>query len=258
MSTANGAILAMGTVFAHNIVRQLDFWKPDLVSATNLLRVTRIATLPLAIASTLIAAYYQNDNPQGATGYLLIVAFDVMMATAVVPLFGCFYCKNPRPCAALLSIIFGSTTRIVLEFTLPKDGYLLLPYKVPEFQKPGPAASARLPTFVDAPPEDVWDPTLEVCQTTQYEDFTGVNSLSALLVSFLVYTSVTLLEEKMGRPLFTFPGLQPYEKQLDGDDDSDDSDSECNDDKVVEEAPIEKEVELPQEKEDNKKEDSVE
>ncbi|KAG7347179.1 sodium:solute symporter [Nitzschia inconspicua] len=214
MSTADGAILAMGTVFAHNIVRQLDVWRPDLISAENLLWATRLATIPLSLSSTLIAAYYTSDNPQGATGYLLIVAFDVMLATCVVPLFGCFYCKNPSPNAALLSILAGAITRTVLEFTLPKDGYLLLPYDVPEFQDVGPAASAKFPVFFDEPAENLWNPEEEVCDTRQFEDFTGVDSLSALLASFTVFVLVQFIEVQLGRPMFTLPGLQPYIKNI--------------------------------------------
>lgn len=212
MSTADGAILGMGTVFAHNIVRQLDVVKPNLINPQNLLWVTRIATLPLAIASTLIAAYYTSDNPQGATGYLLIVAFDVMLATCVIPLLACFYCKNPSPNAALFSILAGAITRTVLEFTLPKDGYLLLPFDVPEFQDVGPAASANFPVFFDVPAELLWDPDEEVCDTRQFEDFTGADSLSSFFVSFLVFAAIQAVEGMMGRPMFTLPGLQPYEK----------------------------------------------
>lgn len=133
MSTADGAILAMGTVFSHNVMRHFGAFVPGLVTADNLLTVTRLSTIPLTLAASLIAAYYESDNPAGATGYLLIVAFDVVLATVVVPLFGCFYTKNPSPSAAFLSIICGALTRIIMEFTLPKDGFLLLPYDVPEF-----------------------------------------------------------------------------------------------------------------------------
>ena len=133
MSTADGAILAMGTVFSHNMVRQLDSFLPDLVTPKNLLMVTRLSTIPVTAAATLIAAFYQSDNPAGATGYLLIVAFDVMLATVVVPLFGCFYASDPRPNAAFLSVICGALTRIIMEFALSKDGYLLLPFPEDEY-----------------------------------------------------------------------------------------------------------------------------
>ena len=246
MSTADGAILAMGTVFAHNICRQIDAWRPDLITAKNLLWVTRAATVPLSIASTCIAAYYTNDNPQGATGYLLIVAFDVMLATSVVPLFACFYVKNPSPTAGLMSVIAGATTRTVLEFVLPKDGYLLLPYDVPEFQDVGPAASSKVPVFVDAPPEDVWDPTVEVCETRQFEDYTGVDSLSALLASFLVFAFFQLIENHLGRPIMVFPGLVPYTKDIKDEDDLDLDKSEATK-PVKHEEPEDKEVEMTKE-----------
>lgn len=214
MSTASGAILAMGTVFSHNMVRQLDTVYPWLITPENLLYATRLSTAPLAVCSAMIAAYYQSDNPAGSTGYLLIVAFDVVLATVVVPLFGCYYAKNPRPTAALLAMICGATTRIVLEFTLPKDGYLLLPYKVPEFLNYGPAASTKLPLFVDGNSTEVWDPSVEVCDQVRYRDFTGVDSLTAFLVCFLVYTGVQYLENNRDTPLFTLPGMQGYQKEL--------------------------------------------
>ena len=128
MSTADGAILALGTVMSNNLLRQLDPWFPRLVTPENLLLMARVSTLPLTIAATVIAAFYRTneDHAAGATGYLLIVAFDVVFATVVVPLFGAFYAKNPSPRAALLSILCGGFTRFVFEFAVPK-GNLLVP-----------------------------------------------------------------------------------------------------------------------------------
>lgn len=140
----------MGTVFAHNLMRQLDFKFPNLVTSDNLLMTARLATIPFTLISTMIGAYYRNsDSAAGATGYLLIVAFDIVLATMVAPLFGCFYAKNPSPRAALCSVLTGVVVRVVMEFSLPKDGYLLLPFDSPEFENYGPAASAGLPPFVD-------------------------------------------------------------------------------------------------------------
>jgi hypothetical protein len=50
----------------------------------------------------------------------------------------------------------------------------LLPYDAPEILDVGPAASAEVPTFVDAPASDVWDPDVEDCDQPQFEDYTGV------------------------------------------------------------------------------------
>ena len=212
MSTASGAILAMGTVFSHNVMRQLDAYIPNLVTDKNLVLAARLSTIPFAITSTLIAAYYKAG---GATGYLLIVAFDVVLATAVAPLFGAFYAKNPSPRAALCSILVGAFTRILLEFVLPKDGFLLLPVDEPEFQDYGPAASAAYPTFFDKLPGDLWDPSVEPCKSRQFEDYTGVDSLSSFAISVIVFLTVQTLEHKLGRPLFSFPGMTGYDKNAD-------------------------------------------
>lgn len=139
---------------------------------------------------------------------------DIMFAAVVVPLFGVFYTPggNPSPRAAFLSVVVGATTRVVLEFALPKDGYLILPYNHPEFVDYGPAASADFPTFFDM--EEVWDPEAFPCDAPQLEDYTGVDSLAAPLGALIVYVVVTMLERASGGPLFTFPGLEGYEKYL--------------------------------------------
>lgn len=212
MSTADGAILAIGSVTSHNLIRQLNLIWPNFVNDDNLLMFARGSTLPFAVASTLIAAYFKSGHAAGGTGYLLIVAFDVVLATVVVPLFGCYYTKTPRPNAALLSILAGAMTRIVLEFVLPKDGFLLLPYNDPEFLDYGAAASDKFPTFFDEPAESLWNPDVEKCAQSRYEDYTGVDSLAAFLVSLVVFVLVQTLEHRNGGPLFTLPGMKPYVK----------------------------------------------
>lgn len=207
MSTASGAILAMGTVFSHNILRQLDVKYPDLITANNLLMAARLATVPFALISAFLAAFYKQ------TGYLLIVAFDIVLASAVVPLFGCYYTKKPSPRAAFLSVLFGVITRVILEFALPKDGLLILPFNKPEFYNYGSAASSALPTFVDGAAGEVWDPSVEQCVQKQLEDYTGVDSLSAFLCALIVFVSVQYLEHSRGgEPLFMLPGMVPYDK----------------------------------------------
>ena len=214
MSTADGAILALGTVMSNNLLRQLDPWFPRLITPENLLLMARVSTLPLTIIATLIAAFYRTneDHAAGATGYLLIVAFDVVFATVVVPLFGAFYTKNPSPRAALLSILCGGFARLISEFALPKDGSLLLPYKNDEFLDYGDAASTKLPGFMDANATDIWNPDEEQCHQEQLRDYTGVDSLASALVSFIVFVTVQALEHYSGRPLFQYPGGKGYEK----------------------------------------------
>lgn len=219
MSTADGAILALGTVLANNVFRQLDVIYPQFVNPDNLLIAARISTLPLTLASTAIAAFYRANkggHATGSTGYLLIVAFDVMLATVVVPLFGAFYAKNPSPRAALLSILGGVTTRIIMEFTLPKDGSLLLPFPEGEFLNYGPAASTLPPPFVNA--TNVWDPTSEQCEQQTFEDYTGVDSLAAPILSLIIFVGVQSIEHRIQKPLFNLPGMVGYEKELKGED----------------------------------------
>lgn len=213
MSTASGAILAMGTVVSNNLVRQFVSWLPHLVTHDNLLLVARISTLPVTITSACIAAYYSSaGSSTGGIGYLLIIAFDVVLASVVVPLFGCFYTKHPSPRAALLAILGGASTRIALEFTLPKDGTLVVPYDSPAFLNFGTAASALLPSFVDGANQTHWDPAVEPCYQEPYQDYTGVDSLGSLLVCLVVFVTVQFLEHKWKRPLFHFPGDQGYIK----------------------------------------------
>ena len=129
--------------------------------------------------------------------------------------FGCFYTKTPSPRAALLSVTAGAITRIILEFTLPKDGSFVMPYNYEEYYDYGTAASANLPTFVDPGDGSIpqWNPAVEACEQEQFKDFSGVDSLTAFLTSILVFVSVQALEHSRGgKPLFTFAGLTPYEK----------------------------------------------
>ncbi|KAL3789680.1 LOW QUALITY PROTEIN: hypothetical protein HJC23_003881, partial [Cyclotella cryptica] len=201
MSTASGAILAMGTVFSHNILRNLGSFlpcvSPSLVTDKNLL-------LEWPAIAAFVAIYYHSNHSLGATGYLLIVAFDVVLASAVVPLFGCFYTKKPSPLAAFCSILAGVFVRVFLEFTLPKDGFVILPYPGEEFLNYGPAASTLYPPFFDKPQEELWDPTAsgQECDQIQYNDWTGVDSLAAPIAAAVVFISVQWLERN--GPIFDF------------------------------------------------------
>ena len=221
MSTCDGAILAMGTVFSHNVVRNIGSFFPcvgdSVVSSDNLLKVARIASIPFTIISTLIAAYYRSSHSAGATGYLLIVAFDVVFASVVVPLFGCFYTKKPSPLAALLSILAGVIVRVILEFSLPKDGFLLAPFGGDEFLDYGSAASTAFPPFWDEPAEDLWDADAEPCEQKRFNDLTGVDSLTAPLVGLVVFVTVQYLERNGPIIEFAEEGVMaPYLKEGQG------------------------------------------
>ena len=213
MSTSDGAILAMGTVFSHNILRNVG----NFISEKNLLMIARFSTVPFALIATLIAGYYNSSHPSGATGYLLIVAFDVVLATVVAPLFGAYYLKKPSANAAIVSIVFGAATRVILEFTLPKDGFLILPWPGDEFLDYGSAANSLFPPFLDMDKADLWDTTDGTCDQTRLADYTGVDSMIAFVVSIVTYLLFSFLERN--GPLFTLPYTTPYTKDIKTDDD---------------------------------------
>ena len=76
----------------------------------NLLDMARISTCIWAPISAIIATYNWKTS-----GYLLVVAFDIMLAGSVVPLFACFYWKKCAPYAAFMSMFCGSLCRVILE-----------------------------------------------------------------------------------------------------------------------------------------------
>ncbi|CAE8681784.1 unnamed protein product [Polarella glacialis] len=180
MSTADGAIVAMGTVFSHNLLRKGATW---MATDSNLLKATRWSTLLWAIASCLIAVTKPNE-----TGYFLLVAFDIVLAGGVVPLFAAVYWKNIKPIAGFTSLLGGTALRAVLEFTLPKDGLLLLAGKFARSFGPGVAAD---PEMFDI---SVMGPNVaQVCAQEQLEDWTGVDSLLSPVFSLILLVTVQLL-----------------------------------------------------------------
>merc|ERR1719217_1207204 len=94
--------------------------------------MARGSTLLWAIVSALIAATKPLE-----TGYFLLVAFDVVFAAGVIPLFAAVYWKGCKPIAAVASLLSGGIVRALLEFTLPKDGLLLLAGKFARSFGPG-------------------------------------------------------------------------------------------------------------------------
>ena len=88
-------------------MRQVDRVVPGFVSDENLLSMARFSTFPFAVISTLIAAFYKSNHSAGGTGYLLIVAFDVVLATVVAPLFGAFLHIQPQSPGRLVVNLSG-------------------------------------------------------------------------------------------------------------------------------------------------------
>lgn len=104
-STASGAILATSAVTVRNVfqVRRL----PGSQGPDPLLRWTRIAMIPVVIASSFIAIRVSQ------TGILLTLAFDVMLACLAGPFLLGVYWKRPGKVAALAGIGAGLTVRLI-------------------------------------------------------------------------------------------------------------------------------------------------
>jgi Na+/proline symporter len=110
MSTANGAMLVISVVLARNIIQR---WRPTISEDAKMLRLSRLMALPTAAAAAVIA--YVRPEP----GILLIVAFDIVFAGCVVPLFAGVYWAKANATGAIASIVAGTTARIVAHFVTP-------------------------------------------------------------------------------------------------------------------------------------------
>jgi len=109
MSTANGAMLVISVVMARNVWQR---WSGSIVSDSRMLFLSRALALPTAIAGGVLA--YVRPEP----GMLLVVAFDIVFAGCVVPLFFGVYWKRATQSGALASMIIGTLARAICYFTV--------------------------------------------------------------------------------------------------------------------------------------------
>jgi SSS family solute:Na+ symporter len=110
MSTANGAMLVIAVVLARNVVqrhRKLE------ITDSKMLMLSRAFAIPTAAAAMLFA--WVRPEP----GILLVVAFDIVLAGCVVPLFAGVYWPKATARGAIASIVVGTTARIVAHFVTP-------------------------------------------------------------------------------------------------------------------------------------------
>ena len=129
-STSDGAILGTSAVIARNIGNiRVDESKAvatdggtsdgsdDGLLGTDsdkLLTVTRLMSLPITLLGIFFAIRVS------ATGMLLVLAFDIMLAGAFVPLvMGLYWSDMATTPAALASMVGGSLTRLVLFVLVP-------------------------------------------------------------------------------------------------------------------------------------------
>ena len=110
MSTANGAILVISVVLARNVIQR---WRSTTLGDGQLLNLSRLMALPTAAAAGLVA--YMRPEP----GILLIIAFDIVFAGCVVPLFAGVYWKKANAAGAIAAIVVGTGARLVAHFVTP-------------------------------------------------------------------------------------------------------------------------------------------
>jgi len=125
-STADGAILGTSSVIARNIggirVDETEQAATDDGTTTGifgtesdkLLTVTRLMAVPITLLGIFFAIQVS------ATGMLLVLAFDIMLAGALVPLvMGIYWSDMANTPAALASMLSGSATRLFFFVLLP-------------------------------------------------------------------------------------------------------------------------------------------
>ncbi len=110
MSTSNGAMLVIAVVGARNIWQR---WSKQSIADSKMLFLSRAFALPTAAAAALIA--YLRPEP----GILLVVAFDIVFAGCVIPLFFGVYWQRATQSGAIASIVTGTLARVVCYFAVP-------------------------------------------------------------------------------------------------------------------------------------------
>ena len=112
MSTANGAILVISVVLARNVIQR---WRPTITEDSKMLQLSRAMAIPTAAAAALLA--YVRPEP----GILLILAFDIVLAGCVIPLFAGVYWAKANKAGALAAIVAGTAARLIAHFVTPAD-----------------------------------------------------------------------------------------------------------------------------------------
>jgi len=112
MSTANGAMLVMSVVAARNLFER---YRENPVSDEQMLTLSRLMAIPTALMAGLMA--YWKPEP----GILLVIAFDIVFAGCVVPLFYGVHSKKARADAAIAAILVGTACRVVAHFVVPVE-----------------------------------------------------------------------------------------------------------------------------------------
>jgi Na+/proline symporter len=132
LSTADGGILGISTVFGRNIVQRNLILRPwarkgatsthakdteeqKKLSDRRLLVISRLMAIP-AVGAAIWLAYVKPEP-----GILLVLAFDVVFAGCLVPLTLGLFWKKANRYGALAAVIIGSVLRLILYFTIPLE-----------------------------------------------------------------------------------------------------------------------------------------
>ncbi len=110
MSTANGAMLVISVVAARNLYQR---WSQRRLDDEFMLFLSRALALPTAVAAAWIA--YVRPEP----GILLVIAFDIVFAGCVIPLFLGVYWSKANSNGAIASILSGTLARAICHFVMP-------------------------------------------------------------------------------------------------------------------------------------------
>jgi SSS family solute:Na+ symporter len=110
MSTANGAMLVIAVVMARNVFQR---YRKIEIDDSKMLTLSRVLAIPTAAAAMIFA--WLRPEP----GILLVVAFDIVFAGCVVPLFAGVYWQKANARGAVGSIVVGTAARLVAHFVTP-------------------------------------------------------------------------------------------------------------------------------------------
>jgi solute:Na+ symporter, SSS family len=110
MSTANGAMLVISVVLARDVFQR---YRKVEITDSKMLTLSRVFAIPTAAAAMIFA--WVRPEP----GILLVVAFDIVFAGCVVPLFAGVYWPKANTRGAIASIVVGTTARLIAHFVTP-------------------------------------------------------------------------------------------------------------------------------------------
>jgi Na+/proline symporter len=112
MSTANGAMLVISVVLARNVLQR---WSTRDFSDAQMLFLSRAMAIPTSVCGALIAWF--RPEP----GILLIIAFDIVFAGCVAPLFLGVHWRKANSAGAIAAILTGTVARLIAHFAVPSS-----------------------------------------------------------------------------------------------------------------------------------------